>query len=140
MDRRRFLVATGAGSGALLSGCVTTQGDNPLAQIGLGQPGALQNVLQGALGVTNGNGARRRLDPQANLAAYQAYGEFFRQMEAAGGPTRITLPGTQASLEQVTGQATQFIDSLPDEVSDIQMAQTWERIAPLVNHLERVRG
>jgi len=142
MDRRRFLVATGAGGSTFLGGCVTTQGDNPLTQIGLGQGGSLQGVLQTVLGGVQsggaGGGARGRLGLQANQAAYAAYGNVFSQIRAAGGdPSRVPLPNGQASLEQVTSQATRFIDALPADLSDVQMAQTWEQLAPLVNHLNR---
>ena len=140
MDRRRFLVATGAGGSTFLGGCVTTTGDNPLTQIGLGQGGALQGVLQTVLGAPSSNGARNRLGLQANQAAFAAYGNVFNQIQAAGDPSRVVLPNTQASLEQVTSQAARFIDALPAELSDVQMAQTWEQLAPLVNHLSRARS
>jgi len=42
MDRRLFLVGAGAGASTMLSGCVTTQGDHPLLQ--MGGSGVLQDL------------------------------------------------------------------------------------------------
>lgn len=143
MDRRHFLAASGAGASTLLAGCTV---DNPLAQIaGEGVLRDLGGVLQSAavsgLGGTAGanNASRERLGPEANQAAFAAYGEVFNQIHRAPNPSTVVLPTAQVSLEQHTRAAIQHIDSLPDVISDTQMARVWDYMGPMVNHLNRPR-
>lgn len=104
MDRRHFLAASGAGASTLLAGCTV---DNPLAQIaGEGVLRDLGGVLQSAavsgLGGTAGanNASRERLGPEANQAAFAAYGEVFNQIHRAPNPSTVVLPTAQVSLGQ----------------------------------------
>ena len=134
MDRRFFLKISGAGTTGMLGGCVTTQGDSPLTQIGGG------NILQGLgtlLGATPNNTSRNRQGYEVNQPAYAAYGRLYEEMQASQNPLAVQIPGAAEAHEARTAVALSFLDTLPDMLSDVQMAQVWRQIAPFIEPLNQ---
>ena len=137
MDRRGFLSAAGAGASTLLTGCVTTQGDNPLTQIsGSGVLQGLGSLLQ----TGPSSSARNRLGPEANREAYSAYSAIFTEMRNSPDPLFVRLPGMAQAADARVSAANQFLDSLPETLSDLQLAQTWRQMEPFIASLNRPRS